>query len=165
MENKKKHIQVYTDGSYDWGREVGGYGAVVFLSVNGVNRMKKYNSTVSYVDTTSNRMEIRAILAAIKTIDPGWHIDLYSDSTYCVNQLNKISTRRNTGSIEANKDLWEQVSSVIKNHRAKGTKFNFSWIRAHAGNPFNEMADKLAYTGANREKKVVCDQTKKPETH
>ena len=64
-------IQVYTDGAYNWETGIGGYGAVIFMKKEGLNRMKKYSSTISYVDTTNNRMEIRGILAAIKRIDSG----------------------------------------------------------------------------------------------
>ena len=35
-------------------------------------------------------------------------------------------------------------------------------MRGHAGNTFNEMADKLAQTGSKREKKVVCNNKEKP---
>jgi ribonuclease HI len=148
-------IQAYTDGSYNNQAGVGGYGAVIFMN----KRLKKYSSHVSYVDTNVHRMEIRAILAVLRRVEPGYTIDIYSDSTYCVNTLNNIKSSPwyKPGK---HKDLWNKIKEQINDHINNDSKLAFSWVRGHAGNPFNEMADKLAQAGAVREKKVVCDQSK-----
>jgi len=150
-------IQVYTDGAYDWESGVGGYGAVIFMNKGGKNRMRKFSSNPAYVDTTNNRMEIRAILACLKQIDPGYDIDIYTDSTYCELIMKKILDRF-TYTPKVNKDLWNKVAKEVKHHRTEGSWINVSWIRGHSGNPFNEMADKLANKGQKALKKVVCDQ-------
>ena len=148
-------IQAYTDGSYNIQSGVGGYGAVIFMN----KRMKKFSSHVSYVDTNIHRMELRAVLAVLKKIGTGYTIDVYSDSTYCVNTLNNIK-RDQWYKPGKHKDLWNKVKQEMVRHINNDSKLAFSWVRGHAGNPFNEMADKLANAGAVREKKVVCDQSK-----
>jgi len=150
-------IQVYTDGAYNWETGTGGYGAVIFMRKGGMNKMRKYASTISYVDTTNNRMEIRGILAAIKRIDSGYDIDIYTDSEYCEKIVKKL--RKNFRDLpKANKDLWKLVADQLMKHWNGGSYINISWIRGHSGNTFNEMADRLADTGSKRVNKVVCDQ-------
>jgi ribonuclease HI len=149
-------IQAYTDGAYDdYVRKTGGYGAVIYMG----KRLKKFSSTHAYVDTTHNRMEIRAILAVLMKIETGYTIDIYSDSTYCVNMLNRFKSEP-YHEPKKNRDLWSKVSKQIRRHKGNGSKLMFTWVRGHSGNQFNEMADSLAQQGAMKEKKMVCDQSK-----
>jgi ribonuclease HI len=123
----------------------------------GVNRMRKKSSSISYVDTTPNRMEIRAILAVLVRIDRGYDIDIYSDSEYCVRIVNSLM-KRWSNIPKANSDLWKKVSQQLKDHKFKGSHINCSWVRGHSGNTFNEMAHKLADIGANRDETAICDK-------
>lgn len=149
-------IQVYTDGSFNANNKLGGYGAVIFMNIDGVNKGKKYVSETSFSKTTSNRMEARAIMSALKVIDVEYTIDFYSDSTYCVNMLNRfwkdpyIKAHKNT-------KLWNEVFKEVKRHRKAGSKLSFNWVRSHSGNPFNELADDLARRGNEKPRTIVCD--------
>ena len=157
MAKTKGIIQVYTDGSYNQYKGVGGYGAVIFMN----NRMKKFSSAVSYVDTSVHRMEVRAILAVLKRIKPGYSIDIYSDSEYCTEMIRKWHEDRFIHG-KVNRVLWAELFKHMDRHISNGSNIKVSWIRGHAGNTFNEMADELASIGASREKKVVCDAKEKP---
>jgi len=157
---KLQAIQVYTDGAADNNAGIGGYGAVIFMNINGENRMRKFSSTYSYVDTTSNRMELRAVLAALTRIKRGpYLIDIYTDSTYCELMVSKLF-KHYIGRNYKNMDLLILIKEQIDRHYSYGSRVRVSWIRGHAGNPFNEMADKLAAEGGRREKKKVCSQEK-----
>lgn len=162
---RTQHIQVYTDGAFDWNRKVGGYGAVIFMKVEGVNRMKKYHSASAYVDTTANRMELRAILAALKRITRGpFSIDIYTDSQYCELMVNKLFNHYTNIRSFKNSDLLKAIRKEIIRNQKMGSRITINWVRAHAGNPFNEMADKLANEGLKCEHKKVCQQTKNSVT-
>jgi len=158
MAKTKRAIQVYADGSYDWQRKVGGYGAVIFMKANGKNHVKKLVSTVSYVNTTHNRMEVRAVLASLKRINPGHVIDVYTDSKYCVIMFNNIQKTTYRIRTAKNPDLWKQVRDQWIEHVNKGSYITINWIRGHSGNTFNELADRLANKGCNRNKKVKCTE-------
>ena len=157
---KLKSIQVYTDGAYSSHNGIGGYGSVIFMNINGENRMRKFSSTHAYVDTTHNRMELRAILASLKRIRTGpYLIDIYTDSTYCELMVSKLFNFY-IGRNYKNMDLLILIKEQIDRHYSYGSRVRVSWIRGHAGNPFNEMADKLAAEGSKKEMKIVCNQEK-----
>ena len=159
MSSTKEFIQVYTDGAYSHSQDRGGFGAVIFVHRKGKNISKSYASEVAYSNTTSPRMEIRAILASLRVINVGSNVDLYSDSSYCVKTLNKLLSNRKSH-INANRELWLEVLGLLKKHTKGGSKFQFSWVRAHAGNPYNEMADQLANNGKMKDKVVDCKKQK-----
>jgi len=154
---KSNPIQIYTDGSH-WGNK-GGYGIVmIFKDASGVNHIKKF-SEGSYVDTTSNRMEMRAILHTLIHVKTGFKIDIYSDSEYCVKGMNEwLPNWLLDGTLQhrPNPDLWQKMWDELKRHEAAGSKVRFNWIRGHAGNTFNEMADSLAKKGRSSWDPKVC---------
>ena len=153
-------VQVYTDGAYDHNRKIGGYGAVMFMVKNGETVLKKFYSETSFSETTSNRMEIRAILACLKKISTGYTIDIYSDSTYCVNGVCKAVIQY-CPTYKANPDLWQELMKELDRHKKKGSRISAHWVRSHSGNVYNELADTLAYKGTNRPTSVSCGRKKK----
>ena len=144
-----KDIQAYTDGSYY--NDKGGYGAVIFIG----KRLKKFSSPFCWVDTTSHRMEIRAILGVLRRCKPGYKVDIYSDCEYSVNCLAKYLDGR-MPNVNANKDLWNLVFKQIQRHKSGQSRIKIIWIRGHAENPFNEMADELARKSRESRDPKVC---------
>jgi len=147
-----KAIQVYTDGSCV--DTTGGYGIVMFFK----GRMKKFQSN-SYKDTTNNRMELKAVIKALDKIDHGYYIDIYSDSRYCVSGANEwVWNWLKNGSLDSrpNSDLWKLLIGRIQEHKKGGSKVTFNWVRGHAGNNGNEIADTLANVSRAYGKSVVC---------
>lgn len=154
-------ITVHTDGSCDNTTTLGSYGYVITAKYRGQNVMKKHSS-VKYVDTTNNRMELKAIIKALESIDPGHKIDIYSDSQYCVNSINQWLINwvaKNKLHEKQNADLWNRFLQARELHVTQGSTLNFTWVRGHNGNTFNEMADKLAEAGRlSQQQPISCKQ-------
>lgn len=98
--------------------------------------------------TTNNRMELIAILMALRAHDDGVKLAVYSDSQYCVNGLTvwspgwKRNNWKKKGEPMPNRDLWLALEEQKARLHAQ-----FRWVRGHAGDPNNERADRLALRG------------------
>lgn len=98
--------------------------------------------------TTNNRMEMTAILQALRTLAPCAEATVYSDSQYCVNGLTVWSIGwakrdwRKKGEDMPNRDLW-----LALEEQKRRVKARFVWVRGHSGNEGNERADYLAALG------------------
>lgn len=141
---RQNPVQIFTDGCH-WG-EFGAYAAVFIQKRQGVDHVLKLKSSHKYGNTTSNRMELRAVLASLKRVGTGFRIDIYSDSTYCVDNLKRLKRWEFTGRLKSvkNRDLWTALLQEIKRHEKEGSILNYTWIRGHAGHKWNEMAHELA---------------------
>ena len=104
--------------------------------------------------TTNQRMELTAVLRALEALAEG-PVAVHSDSTYVVNCFRdrwyegwlargwKNTQRKPV----ANRDLWEPLVALVV---ARGPEVSFTWVKGHAGNPMNELADQLAVEALNR---------------
>jgi len=132
---------VYTDGACSGNPGPGGWGAIIIddkenqISISGKEK-----------STTNNRMELTAPIMALKKIKESSKIIIYTDSTYLKNGITIwIENWKKNGWINANrkpvknKDLW-----VVLNKLTEKKLINWKWVKAHAGNRYNELADKLA---------------------
>lgn len=139
--NIKKKIQIYTDGSCSGNPGPGGWGAIL-----------RYNSTEKELsggdkNTTNNRMEMTAVLEALKALKEPCDVTIYTDSQYVCNSINNgwaVSWQKNNWiksdkKPALNSDLWEMLLNEIGKHTVK-----FVWLKGHAGHPENERCDKLA---------------------
>lgn len=132
-------ISVYTDGSVLFNPGGPGGWAFIIPQLNGEEIVR----TGSENSTTNNRMEIRAVLQAIKYIKENGleSCHVYSDSQYIVNTINKwiYSWERYGFRGKKNVDLWVQICDLMKEVDVKAT-----WVPGHSGNEYNEKCDKLA---------------------
>jgi ribonuclease HI len=128
-------ITVFTDGACDKNHKkenIGGW-AYVILNEFGV---KTTENSGKEINTTNNRMEMMAMLNALKAVHKnhkGEKAVIHSDSEYVINTLTK-NWKRNK-----NIDLWDQIIPLMDD------KITLKWVKGHAGNQFNEYVDKLAY--------------------
>ena len=107
----------------------------------------KTSNTVQCQNTTNNRMELSAVLFALKALKEPCHITLQSDSKYVLDSLSKgwvygwqkKGWKKSDGKPALNVDLWQQLLEEIKKH-----ELDYVWIKGHAGHPENERCDKLA---------------------
>lgn len=108
--------------------------------------------------TTNQRMEIRAALEAVQTLDGP--LEVVSDSTYVVNCFRdrwwEGWLRRGWVNSQkkpvANRDLWEPL---IDAYRANPTRVRFRWVKGHATDPYNDLVDRLAVEAARTQKEAA----------
>ena len=93
--------------------------------------------------TTNNRMELLAVIVALEALKrPGMEVEVYSDSKYVVDAVEKgwvMGWERKNFKDKKNPDLWKRFLKVYRQHRVA-----FHWVKGHAGNPNNERVDALA---------------------
>jgi len=137
-------IQIYTDGACLGNPGKGGWGAILIYK----EHQKKIFGGEK--ETTNNRMEIQAVIEALKALKKPSKIDLYTDSTYGKDGITKwISGWKKNGWRTANRtpvknsDLWQILESETIKHQIE-----WIWVKGHSGNHFNEIVDKLAREGA-----------------
>ena len=148
-----KQIEIYTDGACSGNPGPGGWGAILRFRT----AQKVYEKELSggEANTTNNRMEMTALLEALRQLKEPCAIDLYSDSKYVIDSLQKGWVRgwRARGWKKADKspalntDLWEILLHLLEIHRVE-----IVWVRGHNGHPENERCDRLAVAGAERAK-------------
>lgn len=146
-----KELIIYTDGSSRGNPGPGGYGAILMWG------SKAKELSAGYRRTTNNRMELMAVIAALKALTrTGLSITIYSDSQYVVKAvqegwLNKWIRTGFAGG-KKNRDLWMQFHALAQEHRLK-----FVWVKGHADNPYNNRCDILA-TAAADGKNLLVDE-------
>ena len=136
-----KQITIYTDGACSGNPGPGGWAAI--LEYNG--REKELSGGEAH--TTNNRMELTAVIEALKALKEDCEVDLYSDSKYVIDALEKgwvYNWRRNNWvksdkKPALNSDLWEALLGEMARHKVK-----LHWVKGHASNPKNNRCDELA---------------------
>jgi ribonuclease HI len=101
--------------------------------------------------TTNNRMELRAVVAALQALKRPSVVEIHTDSQYIQKGVTQWLSRwqRNgwltrTREPVKNRDLWQALSVAIGSHR-----ITWHWVKGHAGNDLNERADRLAVAALN----------------
>ena len=120
----------------------GGYGYVVTLG----NRMKKFCSKNYYVDTTMNRLELRACIEAIEQCKYGWRIEFHSENKYVIYGIINYVQNGDRSRLKVNSDLWKKLFSKIDEHRDNDSSIHAYWLRG-SGDSFASMATKMAIKG------------------
>ena len=100
-------------------------------------------------NTTNNRMELTAAIAALETLKRTCKIHLHTDSTYLrdgmtswIHNWKRNGWRTTAKKPVKNVDLWQRLDEAIQSH-----DIEWHWIKGHAGDPGNEAADALARQG------------------
>lgn len=140
-------VIVVTDGSADNRNGSGGWCAIVRTPTT-VTELTGFAT-----DTTSNRMEMTAVVKGLLSITTPSNISLVADSAYVLNSLkNKWYDRwfeqdaDGTRVDRPNLDLWYVLAGLVQYHTVSFTK-----IKGHSGDYWNERADKLAgYARVNK---------------
>lgn len=138
-----KNITIYTDGACKGNPGPGGWGAL--LHWNGHDKKLSGGETL----TTNNRMELMAAIMALESLREPCAVTLYTDSVYVKQGLNEWLPnwkRRNWRTADnkpvKNQDLWQRLDAAAARHEV-----HWRWVKGHAGDPGNEMADQLANEG------------------
>ena len=142
-----KHVDIFTDGSCSGNPGPGGWAAI--LRYDG----REKEICGGNASTTNNRMELTAVVEALKALKYGCEITLYTDSKYVGDGLSKgwAEKWRANGWRKADKtpalnpDLWSELLDESKKH-----KITVIWLRGHNGHPENERCDALAVEQTKR---------------
>ena len=133
-------IKIYTDGACSGNPGKGGWGALIQENDN----EKKLSG--SELNTTNNRMELTAVIRALEHYDEAKEIEVFTDSKYVMQGITEWIKNWKTNHWKTsqkkdvkNKDLWVLLDSVSAKHDIK-----WSWVKGHAGDHGNEIADTLA---------------------
>jgi ribonuclease HI len=138
---QQKKIIVHTDGACIGNPGAGGYGVVL---QHGEHRKE---ISAGFKETTNNRMELMAVIEALKALKSPSNVMIYSDSKYVVETMQKGSAQkwsekgwmRTKKDKARNTDLWGMLLDLCHKHNV-----TFSWVKGHAGNIENERCDWLS---------------------
>ena len=136
-----KTVTIYTDGACSGNPGPGGWGAI--LEWQGHEK----ELSGGEAQTTNNRMELTAVLAALGLLKEPCTVKLYSDSKYVVDAIDKgwLYGWQKKGWIKADKkpvlnvDLWQRLLPELKRHDV-----HLHWVKGHAENEKNNRCDQLA---------------------
>lgn len=142
-----KNIEIYTDGACSGNPGKGGWGAILVYK----NTEKEISG--SEKETTNNRMELTAVIMALKVLKEPCKVKLTTDSKYVCDAVNKgwVYSWKSKGWKKADKkpalnvDLWEQLLALLEVHNVE-----FIWVKGHNGHKYNERCDELAVNEYNK---------------
>lgn len=136
-----KEVIVYTDGACSYNPGPGGWAAVLLYKGH-EKRISGYEP-----ETTNNRMELTAVLEALKALKEPCRVIVNTDSAYIHNAFEKgwIDKWLVNGWITAskqpveNQDIWKGILLAAKNHQVTYRK-----VKGHADDKYNNICDELA---------------------
>ena len=139
-------IKIYTDGSCLSNPGNGGWAAII------IKDDKITEISGNEKNTTNNRMELLATISALSKIEDKEKIEIYTDSKYVkqgitewINNWKSNGWKTSKKEDVKNKDLWTQLDELNNS-----LDVQWNWVKAHAGNEFNEKADLLAKKAAEQ---------------
>ena len=130
-----KKIEIYTDGSCLNNPGFGGWAYI--LSYKGHTK----EGFGSEANTTNNRMELKALIEALKVLKEPCEISLFTDSELLVKSVNEWIFKwiKTNFKGKKNVDLWQEYIKLSQIHSIKAF-----WVKAHNGHKENERCDFLA---------------------
>lgn len=142
-EGAAARVTIWTDGACSGNPGPGGWGAI--LRFNGHEK----ELCGGEPQTTNNRMELMAAIAALESLKRECPVDLYTDSQYLRGGiLTWMKGWKRNGWKTADKkpvkniELWQRLDEAAKRHAIE-----WHWVKGHAGHEMNERADELARQG------------------
>ncbi|MDN5746555.1 MAG: ribonuclease HI [Nocardioidaceae bacterium] len=142
--SESERVTIHTDGACLGNPGPGGWGAVLRYG----DHLKELHGGES--ETTNNRMELMAAIAALESLNRRSEVDLHTDSSYVRNGIMSwvVKWKANGWRTAAkqpvkNVDLWQRLDQAAAQHEV-----DWHWVKGHAGDPGNERADALAGIGA-----------------
>ena len=135
-----EQIEIFTDGACRGNPGPGGWGALLRFGTE----EKKIKG--SDQNTTNNRIEMQAAIAALESLSRPCNIKLVTDSKYLLNGINSwLPNWKKKGWKTANKkpvkneDLWRRLDDLVQPHT-----IDWEWVKGHSGHIENEIVDQLA---------------------
>jgi ribonuclease HI len=143
MNEANEVIDIYTDGACSGNPGPGGWGAIL-------RHNEREKELFGYEPaTTNNRMEMTAVIEALRSLKRPVAVRVHTDSQYVQKGMTEwLPGWKRRGWKTAgkepvkNEDLWRSLDTLAAGHRVE-----WLWVRGHAGHPENERADALARRG------------------
>ena len=137
-------VVIYTDGACKGNPGPGGWGAWLR---SGPDERELCGGEP---ETTNNRMELTAVIEALRALKWPCEVALYTDSQYVRQGITEwIGNWKKRGWTTTDKkpvknaDLWRALDEQATRHR-----MDWRWVKGHSGDEGNERADALANRGA-----------------
>lgn len=135
-----KKVCIYTDGACSGNPGPGGWAAILTYGEN------ERELSGGEKETTNNRMELSAVIAALGALKQPCEVELWTDSQYIEKAINegwlagwkRRGWKRKGGELK-NIELWQELDRLLGLH-----KVNFNWLKGHDGHEYNERCDALA---------------------
>ena len=139
-------VDIYTDGACKGNPGPGGWGALLKW---GAHERELFGGEPQ---TTNNRMELMAVIEALRALTRPMRVTVHTDSQYVQKGISEWITqwkRRGWKTADRksvrNEDLWRALDELAGSHEVR-----WAWVRGHSGHPENERADALANRGVPR---------------
>jgi ribonuclease HI len=140
VKSDKSRVEIFCDGACSGNPGPGGYGAILRCG----GREKEISGWAP--DTTNNRMELTAVIEALRQLTRPCLITITTDSQYVVKGMTewidgwqRNGWRNSKKEQVLNRDLWEVLLEASRQH-----SITWKWVRGHAGHAENERCDCLA---------------------
>ena len=138
-------VEMWTDGACKGNPGIGGWGALLRF---GPHTKELFGGEAV---TTNNRMELTAVVEALRALTRPSTVVVHVDSSYVMNGMKTwiAGWKRNGWQTSAKKpvknvDLWQALDAEVTKHDVR-----WVWVKGHAGDPGNERADALANLGVD----------------
>ena len=137
----KQEVTIYTDGACSGNPGPGGWGAILMY------QQQKKELSGFEPETTNNRMELRAVIEAVRALKVSCSVKIHTDSAYVCNAFHqrwlnnwqangwKTASKRDV----ENQDLWRVLLDVLRPHTVTFVK-----VKGHSDNAYNNRCDELA---------------------
>ena len=136
-------VEIFTDGACKGNPGPGGWGALLIAAGH------KKEMFGGELNTTNNRMELKAVIEALSALKRPCEIVVHTDSQYVQKGISEwIHGWKARGWKTAakepvkNVDLWQALDAAQARHNIQ-----WRWVKGHAGHDGNERADALANLG------------------
>ena len=136
-------VVIHTDGACSGNPGPGGWGAVLHF------KDQEKELWGGELQTTNNRMELMAAIAALEALKRPCKVELHTDSQYLRTGITEWLAgwkargwRTAAKAPVKNEDLWRRLDEARLRHQV-----DWRWVKGHAGHPMNERADGLARQG------------------
>lgn len=145
-----KAVTISTDGACIGNPGPGGWACILRF---GDLKKEMFGSNPQ---TTNNRMELTAVIEALKGLKQPCKVSLYTDSQYVKRGITEWISgwkangwmRKEGRTLKAvlNRDLWTELDRLVQSHQ-----INWGWVKGHATDPDNIRCDELAQRAAREQ--------------